>query len=33
MMMRASVFDNPGIENLKVMDNVEKPKLANPDEF
>jgi NADPH:quinone reductase-like Zn-dependent oxidoreductase len=30
-MMRAAVFDEPGIENLKVMDNVEKPKLANPD--
>jgi NADPH:quinone reductase-like Zn-dependent oxidoreductase len=30
-MMRAAVFDKPGIENLKVMDNVEKPKLANPD--
>jgi NADPH:quinone reductase-like Zn-dependent oxidoreductase len=30
MMMRAAVFDKPGIENLKVMDNVEKPKLANP---
>jgi NADPH:quinone reductase-like Zn-dependent oxidoreductase len=29
--MRAAVFDEPGIENLKVMDNVEKPKLANPD--
>ena len=30
-MMRAAVFDEPGIENLKVIDNVEKPKLANPD--
>jgi NADPH:quinone reductase-like Zn-dependent oxidoreductase len=30
-MMRAAVFDKPGIENLEVMDNVEKPKLANPD--
>jgi NADPH:quinone reductase-like Zn-dependent oxidoreductase len=30
-MMRAAVFDKPGIENLKVMDNVEKPELANPD--
>jgi NADPH:quinone reductase-like Zn-dependent oxidoreductase len=30
-MMRAAVFDKTGIENLKVMDNVEKPKLANPD--
>ena len=30
-MMRAAVFDKPGIENLKVMDNVEKPKLTNPD--
>src|SRR5829696_8676706 len=30
-MMRAAVFDKPGIENLKVMDNVEKPKLGNPD--
>jgi NADPH:quinone reductase-like Zn-dependent oxidoreductase len=30
-MMRAAVFDKPGIENLRVMDNVEKPKLANPD--
>lgn len=30
-MMRAAVFDKPGIENLNVMDNVEKPKLANPD--
>ncbi|MDQ3851390.1 MAG: alcohol dehydrogenase catalytic domain-containing protein [Thermoproteota archaeon] len=30
--MRAAVFDNPGIENLKVMDNVERPKLTNPDD-
>jgi NADPH:quinone reductase-like Zn-dependent oxidoreductase len=30
-MMRAAVFEKPGIENLKVMDDVEKPKLANPD--
>jgi NADPH:quinone reductase-like Zn-dependent oxidoreductase len=30
-MMRAAVFDKPGIENLKVIDNVEKPKLASPD--
>jgi NADPH:quinone reductase-like Zn-dependent oxidoreductase len=30
-MMRAAVFDKTGIENLKVIDNVEKPKLANPD--
>jgi NADPH:quinone reductase-like Zn-dependent oxidoreductase len=30
-MMRAAVFDKPGIENLKVIDNAEKPKLANPD--
>jgi hypothetical protein len=26
--MRASVFDEPGRENIKVMNNVEKPKLA-----
>src|SRR5919106_436405 len=32
MIMRAAVFDKPGIENLKVIDNVEKPKLANPDD-
>jgi NADPH:quinone reductase-like Zn-dependent oxidoreductase len=32
IVMRAAVFDKPGIENLKVMDNVEKPKLANPDD-
>jgi NADPH:quinone reductase-like Zn-dependent oxidoreductase len=32
MVMRAAVFDKPGIENLKVRDNVEKPKLANPDD-
>jgi D-arabinose 1-dehydrogenase-like Zn-dependent alcohol dehydrogenase len=30
-MMRAAIFDKPGIENLKVIDNAEKPKLANPD--
>jgi NADPH:quinone reductase-like Zn-dependent oxidoreductase len=30
--MRAAVFDKPGIENLRVIDNVEKPKLANPDD-
>jgi len=29
--MRAAVFDKPGIENLKVTDNVEQPKLAGPD--
>jgi NADPH:quinone reductase-like Zn-dependent oxidoreductase len=27
-MMRAAVFDKPGIENLTVRDNVEKPKLV-----
>jgi D-arabinose 1-dehydrogenase-like Zn-dependent alcohol dehydrogenase len=27
-----AVFDKPGIENLKVMDNVEKPKLSSPDD-
>src|SRR5919106_3302307 len=32
MIMRAAVFDKPGIENLKVRDNVEKPKLTNPDD-
>ena len=32
MMMRAAVFDKPGIENLKVVDDAEKPKLANPDD-
>jgi NADPH:quinone reductase-like Zn-dependent oxidoreductase len=32
MVMRAAVFDKPGIENLKVRDNIEKPKLANPDD-
>jgi NADPH:quinone reductase-like Zn-dependent oxidoreductase len=32
IVMRAAVFDKPGIENLKVMDNVEKPILANPDD-
>lgn len=30
--MRAALFDKPGIENLKVIDSVEKPKLANPDD-
>ena len=30
-MMSAAVFEEPGIENLKVVDNMEKPKLANPD--
>jgi NADPH:quinone reductase-like Zn-dependent oxidoreductase len=32
MVMRAAVFDKPGIENLKVRDNEEKPKLTNPDD-
>src|ERR687891_1025945 len=32
MVMRAAVFDRPGIENLKVRDNEEKPKLTNPDD-
>ena len=32
IVMIAAVFDKPGIENLKVMDSVEKPKLANPDD-
>jgi NADPH:quinone reductase-like Zn-dependent oxidoreductase len=32
MVMRAAVFDKPGVENLKVRDNVEKPKLANPND-
>lgn len=31
-MMRAAVFDTLGIENLNVKDNVENPKLANPDD-
>ena len=31
-MMRAALFDKHGIENLKVRDNVEKPKLANSDD-
>ena len=31
-MMRAAVFDKTGIENLKVLDNVEKPRLSNPDD-
>ncbi len=30
--MRAAVFDKHGIENLMVRDNVEKPKLVNPDD-
>src|SRR5919106_6573605 len=30
--MRAAVFDEPGIENLRVRDDVEKPKLVNPDD-
>jgi NADPH:quinone reductase-like Zn-dependent oxidoreductase len=30
-MMRAAIFDNPGIENLKVTDNAVQSKLANPD--
>ena len=30
--MRAAIFDNPGIENLKIMDNVEKPGLHNFDD-
>jgi NADPH:quinone reductase-like Zn-dependent oxidoreductase len=32
MRMRAAVFEKPGIDNLKVLDNVEKPRLTNPDE-
>jgi D-arabinose 1-dehydrogenase-like Zn-dependent alcohol dehydrogenase len=32
MMMIAAVFDKPGIKNVKVIDNIEKPKLANPDD-
>jgi NADPH:quinone reductase-like Zn-dependent oxidoreductase len=32
MMMRAAVFEKPGIDNVKVLDNVEKPQLTNPDE-
>lgn len=31
-MMRAAVFEKPGIDNVKVLDNVEKPQLTNPDE-
>jgi NADPH:quinone reductase-like Zn-dependent oxidoreductase len=31
-MMRAAIFDKPGIENLRVIDDVEKPKLTNPDD-
>ena len=30
--MRAAIFDKHGIENLRVRDNVEKPKLVNPDD-
>jgi NADPH:quinone reductase-like Zn-dependent oxidoreductase len=30
--MRAAVFDKHGIENLRVRDDVEKPKLVNPDD-
>jgi NADPH:quinone reductase-like Zn-dependent oxidoreductase len=30
--MRAAVFEKPGVENLKVIDDIEKPKLANSDE-
>jgi len=30
--MRAAIFDKPGIENLKIMDNVEKPGLHNFDD-
>ena len=30
--MRAAIFEKPGIENLKVMDDIEKPKLASPDD-
>ncbi|MBD0359365.1 MAG: hypothetical protein ICV56_01450 [Nitrososphaeraceae archaeon] len=32
MMMRAAIFEKPGIDNVKVLDNVEKPRLTNPDE-
>jgi NADPH:quinone reductase-like Zn-dependent oxidoreductase len=32
MLMRAAVFEKPGIDNVKVLDNVEKPQLTNPDE-
>ncbi len=30
--MRAALFEKPGIENLKVIDTAEKPKLTNPDD-
>src|SRR5919107_648732 len=30
--MRAAVFEKPGIDNVKVLDNVEKPQLTNPDD-
>ena len=30
--MRAAIFDKPGIENLKIMDEVEKPRLDNFDD-
>ncbi len=31
-MMRAAVFEKPGLDNVKVSDNVEKPQLTNSDE-
>jgi NADPH:quinone reductase-like Zn-dependent oxidoreductase len=31
-MMRAAIFEKPGIDNVKVLDNVEKPRLTNLDE-
>ncbi len=30
--MRAAIFDKPGIENLRIIDNAEKPVLGNPDD-
>jgi NADPH:quinone reductase-like Zn-dependent oxidoreductase len=26
--MKAAIFDNPGLENLRVMDNVKEPQLT-----
>jgi D-arabinose 1-dehydrogenase-like Zn-dependent alcohol dehydrogenase len=29
--MKAAVFEKPGFENLKIMDNIEKPKIGDHD--
>jgi D-arabinose 1-dehydrogenase-like Zn-dependent alcohol dehydrogenase len=29
--MRAAIFEKPGLENLKVIDNVDRPKISDHD--